>query len=113
MTVVAAAVFVGDLRCITQANSAGGNEKIVFDKTVFKSPQMIKLSGTQLKLTDTTGTVTITGPKAGVTVSGNNASRVFEVDPNVTASISGVTIAGGWPPGLTAAAACTIQARPR
>jgi len=28
-------------------------------------------------------------------ISGNNASRVFQVDPNVTASISGLTISGG------------------
>ena len=39
--------------------------------------------------------MTITGPAAGVTVSGNNASRVFQVDPSVTASISGLTITGG------------------
>ena len=62
---------------------------------MFKTPQTITLSGTQLELSDTTGTETITGPKAGVTVSGNNASRVFQVDPNVTASISGLTISGG------------------
>jgi hypothetical protein len=30
-----------------------------------------------------------------VTVSGNNASRVFQVDSLVTASISGLTISGG------------------
>ena len=30
-----------------------------------------------------------------MTVSGGNASRVFQVDPGVTASISGLTITGG------------------
>ena len=30
-----------------------------------------------------------------MTVSGNNASRVFQVDAGVTASISGLTITGG------------------
>ena len=59
------------------------------------SPQTITLSGTQLELSDTSGTVTITGPAAGVTVNGNNASRVFQIDPNVTASIAGLTITGG------------------
>ena len=39
--------------------------------------------------------MTITGPAAGVTVSGGNLSRVFQVDPMVTASISGLTITGG------------------
>ncbi len=55
---------------------------------------MITLAGTQLELTDTTGTETITGPKAGVTVSGGDQSRVFQVDGGVTASISGLTITG-------------------
>ena len=85
-----------DLRqAIGQANTNGGAETITFDKTVFKTPQTITLNGTQLELSDTTGTETITGPKAGVTVNGGGNSRVFLVDPNVTASISGMTITGG------------------
>ena len=88
--------LAGDLRyCITQANSDGGDETIVFDKTVFKTPQTINLTGTQLELTDTTGTETIMGPKAGVTVDAGGNSRVFQVDGGVTASISGMTITGG------------------
>ena len=87
---------VGTLRwAIGQANSSGGAETIAFDKKVFKTPQTITLTGTQLELTDTTGTETITGPKAGVTVSGGGLSRVFQVDGGVTASISGLTITGG------------------
>src|SRR5439155_1231749 len=70
-------------------------EMIVFDSTVFNTPQTITLAGTQLELSDTTGATTITGPAAGVTVSGNNASRVFQVDALVTASISGLTMTGG------------------
>ena len=86
----------GTLRwAVGQANSAGGAETIAFDQKVFKAPQTITLSGTQLELTDTTGTETITGPKAGVTVSGGGLSRVFQVDAGVPASISGVTITGG------------------
>ena len=85
-----------DLRqAIVKANSNGGVETITFDKTVFNTPQTITLNGTQLELSDTTGTETITGPKAGVTVNGGGNSRVFLVDPNVTASISGMTITGG------------------
>ncbi len=88
--------LVGDLRyCITGANSAGGDQTIGFDSTVFGTPQTITLSGTQLELSDTTGTETITGPAAGVAVSGNNASRVFRIDSGVTASISGLTVTGG------------------
>ena len=62
---------------------------------MFNTPQTITLNGTQLELSDTTGTETITGPAAGVTVSGGGKSRVFQVDSGVTASISGMTITGG------------------
>src|ERR1700675_1167015 len=85
-----------DLRqAIVQANKNGGAESITFDKTVFKTAQTINLGGTQLELSDKTGTETITGPKAGVTVNAGGGSRVFQVDGLVTASISGVTITGG------------------
>ena len=47
-----------------------GNSNITFDKKVFKSPQVITLTGNQLELSNTTGTVSITAPAAGVTVSG-------------------------------------------
>ena len=71
----------GTLRwAITQAN-LGGDNTIDFDSTVFSTPQTISLAGTQLELSDTTGTETITGPAAGVTVSGGGLSRVFQVDP--------------------------------
>ena len=70
-----------DLRqAIVQANTTGGTETITFDNTVFNTPQTITLTGTQLELSDTTGTETITGPAAGVTVSGGGLSRVFQVD---------------------------------
>ena len=62
---------------------------------VFKTPQTITLTGTQLELSNTSETETITGPKAGVTVSGGGLSRVFQIDEGVTASISGLTITGG------------------
>ncbi len=85
-----------DLRqAIVQANTNGGVETITFDKTVFTTPQTITLTGGQLELNDTTGKETITGPKVGVTVSGDGLSRVFEVEAGVTASISGLTIPDG------------------
>ena len=76
-----------DLRqAIVQANTNGGAETITFDKTVFKTPQTITLNGTQLELSDTTGTETIKGPKAGADGHGGGLSRVFLVDAGVTAS---------------------------
>ena len=86
----------GDLRyCINQANADDQANTIVFDSTVFSTPQTITLNGGQLELSDTSGTQTITGPAAGVTISGGGNSRVFQVDEGVTASISGLTISGG------------------
>ena len=85
-----------DLRqAIGMANTDGGGDTITFDPTVFSSPKTITLGGSQLELTGTTGTTTITGPAGGVTISGGGASRVFQVDALVAASISGLTITGG------------------
>ena len=87
-----------DLRqAISQANASGGAQTIAFDKTVFKTPQTISLDPAlgQLELSDTTGTETIAGPTAGVTVSAGGNSRVFQIDGSVTAAISGMTITGG------------------
>ena len=72
-----------------------GANTITFDPTVFASVQTITLTGTQLELSNTSGTESIIGPAAGVTVSGGGLSRVFQVDANVTASVSGLTITSG------------------
>jgi CSLREA domain-containing protein len=86
----------GSLRqAIAGANAQQGANVITFDPTAFATPQTIALSSGQLELSNTSGTETITGPAAGVTVSGGGASRVFQVDSGVTASISGLTVTGG------------------
>jgi len=89
--------LLGDLRyCIAQANSTAGDDTITFDSNVFATPQTITLGGTQLELTDTTGQTTITGPGANLlSISGNNLSRVLQVDSLVKASISDLTITKG------------------
>ena len=92
-----------DLRqAIALANTNGGAETITFDKTVFRTPQTIELNPAlgQLELSDQTGTETITGPRAGVTIKGNYttsgaANSVFEIEPGATATLSGLTITGG------------------
>jgi fibronectin-binding autotransporter adhesin len=78
----------GDLLyAIDQANSHAGST-IQFSVT-----GTITLTGALPALSQN---VTITGPGASsLTVSGDNEFRVFEVDANVTASISGLTIADG------------------
>ena len=73
----------------------GAAETITFDPTVFAQQQTITLTQGQLELSDTDGTQTITGPAAGVTVSGGGISGVFQVDSGVTATVAGLTIADG------------------
>ena len=90
-----------------------GNANISFDKNVFNTPQMITLMGTQLELSNTSEAETITGPAAGVTVERRRDSRVFQVDANVTASISGLTITGGSSGYYSMGAAWPTTARPR
>ena len=85
----------GSLRqAIANANIATGANTIAFT-SLFNTPQTITLTSGQLTLSNTTGTETITGPAVGVTVSGNNASRVFGINANVTANLSGLTITAG------------------
>ena len=68
---------------------------ITFNTTAFATAQSINLVDGQLELSKTTGTMTINGPAAGVTVSGDKVTRIFQVDKQVTATISGLTIADG------------------
>ena len=58
--------------------------------------QTITLTSGELDLTDTTGTTTITGLGANqLTISGNNASRVFDISGAIV-DISGLTISNGY-----------------
>ena len=69
------------------ANITPGAATISFAPTIFAGHQTITLSAGQLELSNTTGTETIKAPAAGLTVSGNNASRVNRRStPGVTAS---------------------------
>ncbi|VTT97594.1 Uncharacterized protein OS=Roseiflexus sp. (strain RS-1) GN=RoseRS_4272 PE=4 SV=1 [Gemmataceae bacterium] len=87
----------GDLRyCVALANATPGADDIIFDPVVFATPRTIALSGSSLTLSDTTGATTITGPAAGVAVSGGGLSRVLAVDAGATAFLSGLTITGGF-----------------
>jgi parallel beta-helix repeat protein len=88
----------GSLRqAILNANaSVNVPDTISFDATAFATPQTITLTSGELLITDD---LTINGPGVGLlTVSGNNASRVFDINLlnrvlNVT--MSGMTITGG------------------
>jgi Bacterial Ig-like domain (group 3) len=85
-----------DLRqAVNLANVWPVSSAISFASNAFGTAQTITLTGGQLALDNTNGTMTITGPKVGVTVSGGGMSRVFEVEADVSASISGLTLTGG------------------
>src|SRR4029077_15778723 len=75
-------------------NSIPGANTVEFSP-LFNTPQTITLTGGQLELSNGSGLQAIEGPSAGVTVSGGGTSRVFQVDPGVTATISGLTITDG------------------
>src|SRR5262249_6666866 len=108
----------GTLRwAIAQANAATLSTAIEFD--LGTAPATITLSQGQLELSNTAKPVTIyDGSGQGpVTISGNNSSRVLEVDQGVTASLSGLTITGGstsenggglYNHGVTTLTDCTI-----
>ena len=80
----------GTLRAaIVAANANPGADVINFAK----SNGTITLTSGQLSITDS---LTINGPGANkLTVSGNNASRVFSVAAGATVSLSGLTVANG------------------
>jgi hypothetical protein len=70
---------------------------ITFDPVVFAKAQTITLTQGQLALSEAGNNVkeVIEGSPAGVTVNAGGSTRVFQVDPSVNASISGLTITGG------------------
>src|SRR5450432_3342710 len=86
-----------DLRdAISTANSSTTPTTITFSSTVFATAKTITLNGTELELSNTAHVINITGPSAGVTISGNNASRVFLIDAGVTVNMSAITITKGF-----------------
>ena len=77
------------------ANTNPAGSIIGFDPTVFATAQTIPLTST-LEVSETAGPEVIDGPGASlVTVSGGGAVTVFDVNGNVTAALSGLTISGG------------------
>ncbi len=81
-------------QAVINSNGNPGADTVSFHPTFFATAKTIALTTGELAFTES---VTITGPTGGVTVSGNNASRVFNLAMLGTGSvlISEVTIAGG------------------
>jgi hypothetical protein len=74
---------------------AGGADTILFDPGTVRTP--IVLGGTVLQLTlpSDTATVTIDGGTEGVTVDGNNATRVFRVEAGAQVAFDHLTVTRG------------------
>jgi hypothetical protein len=80
-------------QAIIDANTASGPDRIAFDGTVFNTPQTITLTSGELGISDD---LTVQGPGANLlTVSGNNASRVFQVAPGVTVELKDAKLVSG------------------
>src|SRR5262249_25876550 len=88
----------GSLRqAVSDANGFFGADTISFDENgAFANPQTILLTSGQLSLMDA---VNIIGPAARVTIDGNNANRIFNVDVPTKSghavSISGMALTRG------------------
>ena len=82
----------GSLRqAISDANANAGEDTIAFDPSL--SGQTITLAS-QLTITDSAG-LTIDGGSADITVSGNNAVRVFDVRSGAKLTLNNLTVANG------------------
>ncbi len=77
---------------VALANAATVPSAINFDPNVFSTPSTITLTQGQLELSNTYASVTVTGPNAAVTISGNNTSGGLKIDHGVTAIVSAVAI---------------------
>jgi hypothetical protein len=85
---------------VSLANEFAG-EAITFDPSVFATNQTITLT-TQLELSNTALTNEIIGPAAGVTIDGNGADLTLLTLPNVTVTLSRLTITNtGFGGGIT------------
>ena len=78
---------------IQQSNRTSGNDTINFSSTVTGT---ITLTGVQLTIDSEPDSLTINGPGArALTVSGNNASRVFFIADDASAAINNLRISNG------------------
>ena len=92
----------GDIRyCVTQANQpANAGSTITFETAL--TGNTVTLANGPLVISDA---MTITGPGASsLTLSGNNSSRLFDVESGGSLTLQNVTLSGGLAQGTGAAA---------
>ena len=82
-------------QAIAEASAVASGQAVTFDPTVFSSAQTITLTAGPLTPSNTSGMLTITGPAAGVTISGNRLSRAFIVNAGQNVELDNLVISGG------------------
>ena len=83
---------------INQANADTGSDLIVFDRSLFTTAQTIGLNLGELDITHNLDIIAPRDSLTGgdlVTVSGNNATRVFEIGTDARVNLSGLIVADG------------------
>ena len=84
--------FITLREAITAANGSTEADVIQFDASVFAELETITLGSA---LPAITGTLTVTGPAAGVVVDADSQGRVFDIAANADVTMTGMTITGG------------------
>ena len=78
------------------ANSNGAGGAITFDPNAFGTRQTIKLNGTPLTLSASNRALSISAPAAGLTISGDDKSRLFDVTRSAFVTLNDLTLTGGF-----------------
>jgi SdrD B-like domain/Right handed beta helix region len=97
---------------VAMANAAKSATTITFSSTVFNTAKTIILAKGTLSFSNTAEATTITGPAAGVTISGNNAVQGIYVSSQVALTLLNLTISKcmtGLGAGIETAGNLTVQ----
>jgi hypothetical protein len=77
---------------VNLANTYFGPVDITFSPKVFATQKTITLKDGDLEFTNAHGKISITGPAAGVNISGGGATNILLVDDNAAVAITDITI---------------------
>ncbi|APZ92599.1 CARDB domain-containing protein [Fuerstiella marisgermanici] len=82
---------------VAAANERPGDDTITFDASLYADqPNVIRLTNGQLEISDTAGKTSIIGPGSErLQISGSSLDRIFSIQPDVDAQISGLTLTDG------------------
>ena len=79
---------------VSAANAATTGDIITFNAATFASARTIVLANGELSVSNK-GTLAVNGPKSSVTISGNNASRVWNIAPGANVAFDHLNTANG------------------